>query len=160
MATTYKLKYLLLGILLSCMRLSFSQEVWTIGPMFHYNFGGEKRHFSFAIETAYWNLKHFYYSIDGGLEFGKKRIRLYSEAQTGIGLVGVGCGPVLEINTAEGKAHLGLQTTIWANYYVGLDYRYRRIDKTNFNCIGIYAKVPFATSGMSSSGGGSHNWDD
>lgn len=137
-----------------------AQSLWTIGPMFHYNFGGEKRHFSFAIETAYWNLKNFYYSIDGGIEFGKKRIRFYSEAQTGVGVVGISCGPVLEINRAEGKVRLGVQSTVWANYFIGLDYRYRRIDKTNFHCIGLYGKVPFETRDMKSSNSSSSGWDD
>lgn len=140
---------------------TFGQSFWTIGPMFHYNFGGEKRHFSFAIETAYWNIKNVPYSIDGGLEFGKKRFRLYSEVQTGIGVFGISCGPALEINTAEGKAHLGFQTTIWGNYFLGFDYRFRKIDKTKFHCIGIYGKVPFATQDMNSSGNSSHHhWGD
>ena len=112
---------------------TFGQEVWTIGPMLHYNFGGEKNHFSWAIELAYWNVKNVPYSIDGGIEFNKKRIRLYSEVQTGIGVAGLSVGPVLEINKAERKAHLGYQTTFWVNYFIGVDYRYRRIDKTNFN---------------------------
>lgn len=139
---------------------TFGQEVWTIGPMLHYNFGGEKRHFSWAIELAYWNVKNVPYSIDGGIEFSKKRIRLYSEVQTGIGVTGLSVGPVLEINKAEHKAHLGFQTTFWVNYFIGVDYRYRRIDKTNFNCIGTYGKLPFATKDMKSSNSNSyHDWD-
>ncbi|MCE3280115.1 MAG: hypothetical protein K0S44_2306 [Bacteroidetes bacterium] len=90
---------------------TFGQEVWTIGPMLHYNFGGEKRH-------------------------------------------------VLEINRTEHKAHLGFQTTFWVNYFIGVDYRYRRIDKTNFNCIGTYGKLPFATKDIESSDGNSnYDWD-
>lgn len=139
---------------------AFAQEVWTIGPMLHYNFGGEKRHFSWAVELAYWNIKNVPYSFDAGIEFGKKRVRIYGEAQTGIGVTGLSVGPVLEINKAEHKAHLGFQTTLWVNYFVGVDYRYRRIDKTNFNCIGTYAKLPFATKDMKSSKGGNyHDWD-
>lgn len=137
------------------------QSVWTIGPMFHYNFGGEKRHFSFAIETAYWNIKNFPYSIDGGIEFGKKRVRLYSEVQTGIGVTGIAAGPVLEINKAERKVRLGIQSSVWLNYFIGLDYRYRRIDKTNFYCVGTYGKIPFATKDWNSgsSNGGDFDWD-
>lgn len=146
--------------LLSFSFKTFSQEVWTIGPMLHYNFGGEKRHFSWAVELAYWNIKNVPYSFDAGIEFGKKRVRIYGEAQTGIGVTGLSVGPVLEINKAEHKAHLGFQTTFWVNYFVGVDYRYRRIDKTNFNCIGTYAKLPFATKDMKSSKGGNyHDWD-
>ncbi|MBN8695731.1 MAG: hypothetical protein J0L87_04305 [Bacteroidetes bacterium] len=148
-------------IILSISSKMLGQSVWTIGPMFHYNFGGEKRHFSFAIETAYWNIKNFPYSIDAGIEFGKKRVRLYSELQTGFGIAGISAGPVLEINKAERKAHLGIQSTVWMNYFIGLDYRYRRIDKTNFYCVGTYGKIPFATKDWdsNSSSGRDYDWD-
>jgi hypothetical protein len=152
-------------LLLLLFKLGFSlktlgQEVWTIGPMLHYNFGGEKRHFSWAIELAYWNVKNVPYSIDGGIEFSKKRTRFYSEVQTGIGVAGLSVGPVLEINKVERKVHLGIQTTFWMNYFIGVDYRYRRIDKTHFNCAGAYGKLPFATKDMESSNGSSHHdWD-
>ncbi len=156
-----KIVFILVLITISHNTKIFGQSVWTIGPMFHYNFGGEKRHFSFAIETAYWNIKNFPYSIDGGIEFGKKRVRFYSEIQTGIGITGIAFGPVLEINKTERKAHLGLQTTLWMNYFIGLDYRYRRIDKTNFYCVGTYGKLPFSTKNMGSSNGSNyHDWDD
>jgi hypothetical protein len=137
-----------------------AQEVWTFGPMLHYNFGGEKRHFSWAFELAYWNVKSFPYSIDGGIEFSKKRTRLYGEVQTGIGITGLSVGPVLEYNKEERKLRLGYQTTFWMNYYIGLDYRYRRIDKTSFNCIGVYGKLPIATKDMESSESNNHyDWD-
>jgi hypothetical protein len=155
-----KIILLLMLFTLSFNFNTFGQEVWTIGPMLHYNFGGEKRHFSWAIELAYWNVKNVPYSIDGGIEFSKKRIRLYSEVQTGIAVTGLSVGPVLEINKAEHKVHLGFQTTFWVNYFIGVDYRYRRIDKTNFNCVGTYGKLPFATEDMKSSNGNSyHDWD-
>src|SRR4051812_16341014 len=105
---------LLMLFTLSFSFKTFGQEVWTIGPMLHYNLGGEKRHFSWAIELAYWNVKNVPYSIDGGIEFNKKRIRFYSEVQTGIGVTGLSIGPVLEINKVEHTARLGFQTTFWA----------------------------------------------
>lgn len=58
---------------------SFAQEVWTIGPMLHYNFGGGKRSASFAIEAAYWNIYNFPYGVDFAIEFDKRKLRLYSE---------------------------------------------------------------------------------
>jgi hypothetical protein len=158
------MKRIILFIFLLVFSFGFKavgQMVWTIGPMLHYNFGGEKRHFSFAMELAYWNIKNVPYSIDGGIEFSKKRLRFYGELQTGIGFTGISCGPVLEINKVERKVHLGFQSTFWLNYFIGLDYRYRRIDKTNFACVGTYAKLPLATKDMeSSSGGNYHDWDD
>lgn len=137
-----------------------AQEIWTIGPMIHFNMGDGERTVSFAIEAAYWNLDHFYYSVDGGIEFDKKRFRLYSELQTGIGLLGVAAGPVFEVNKEKGSVHLGLQAGVWANYFLGVDYRMRWIGGEKFKCFGIYGKLPFATSGLESSGGGYGDWDD
>lgn len=152
---------LIVVIFISFNLKTFGQEVWTIGPMIHYSFGGDKRHFSWAIELAYWNIKDVPYSFDAAVEFSKKRFRIYSEVQTGVGAAGVSIGPVLEINKEERKAHLGFQTTVWANYFIGLDYRYRRIDKTNFHCIGTYGKIPFGRKDWKSSdGNGSSGWDD
>jgi hypothetical protein len=86
-----------------------AQEVWTLGPMIHINFGGdEKISTSFSIEGAYWNLNNFYHSVDVGLEFDRGKFRIYSEAQTGIGLTGLSFGPVLEFHRGHG-VHLGAQ---------------------------------------------------
>jgi hypothetical protein len=157
------MKKIILLLILFTFSFNFKtsgQELWTMGPMLHYNFGGEKRHFSWGMELAYWNVKHFPYSMDAGIEFSRKRTRFYSEIQTGIGFTGLSLGPVLEINKVEHEAHLGFQATLWANYFIGADYRYRRIDKTNFNCIGTYGKLPFATKDMKSSNGSNyHDWD-
>jgi hypothetical protein len=157
-----KIIFLLVLFTLNFNLKTFGQEVWMIGPMLHYNFGGEKRHFSWAIELAYWNIKNVPYSIDGGIEFSRKRTRLYSEVQTGLGFTGISVGPVLEFNKEEHKAHLGYQTTLWLNYFIGVDFRYRRIDKTNFKCVGLYGKLPVATKDMNSSNNhhSSHyDWD-
>jgi len=156
-----KIILLLFTITLTFHFKATAQTVWTIGPMLHYSFGGEKRHFSFAMELAYWNIKNVPYSFDGGIEFSKKRTRIYCEAQTGIGFTGVSVGPVIEYNKEEHKLRAGYQMTAWLNYFLGFDYRYRRIDKTNFNCIGTYAKLPFATKDMKSSNGKNYGgWDD
>jgi hypothetical protein len=148
--------------------ISSSQTIWTVGPMLHVNFGGKegekKVKVSYALEFAYWNFSRFPYSFDFAAEFGKKRIRLYTEAQTGIGIAGISAGPVLEIQTDKSACKLGFQTTVWANYFLGFDYRYRRIDKTNFNCIGTYVKGGFNARDENGekieSSGSYHHWDD
>lgn len=119
---------------------SMSQTIWTFGPMLHVNFGGERTNASFGFELAYWNFSHFPYSYDFGTDFSKKRIRLYSECQTGFGLAGIAAGPVLEIQTDKPAIKLGLQTSIWGNYYLGFDLRFRFIDKKTFFCPGTYFK--------------------
>ena len=139
-------------------KFTFSQTIWTVGPMVHYNIGGEKNRWSWTIEFAYWNFSHFPYSFDFATEFERKKIRFYSEVQTGIGLAGLACGPVLEIQTDKSKLKLGFQGSIWGNYFLGGDLRARFIDKNAFFSPGIYLKTGFAPrdeNGNLISGGGS-----
>jgi hypothetical protein len=154
----HKKFYLLALLTLGIWKTGFSQQIWSVGPMIHFNFGGEKPRVSYAVEVAYWNLEHFFYSIDGGLELESGKIRLYSEMQTGFGLAGIACGPVLEFNTRQGSTHLGIQGSLWANYFLGADFRLRRVNKTTYTCIGIYAKAPFASSGLDGDNDG-HDFD-
>lgn len=51
----------------------YAQTIWTVGPMLHINFGGEKTRASWGLEFAYWNFAHFPYSIDMAAEFEKKK---------------------------------------------------------------------------------------
>lgn len=147
-----KNKTLLFLLLLTGARL-FSQSIITIGPMLHWNFGAGKRTTTFAIEAAYWNLDKFPYSVDAGIEFGGKKVRLYSELQTGIGVAGVSAGSVIEMGDG---IKLGGQFTVWANYGVGIDYRYRKVNKQKNNCFGLYAKIPASHWGFDQSDG---DWD-
>lgn len=54
-----RIKLLIILVVLISHFKSISQSVWTVEPMLHYNFGGKKRHFSFAFEIAYWNFTLF-----------------------------------------------------------------------------------------------------
>jgi hypothetical protein len=135
------------GLLLFFMPISFfasAQTIWTAGPMLHVNFGGGKTTVSYSVEVAYWNFSGFPYSIDFAAEFESKRIRLYSETQTGVGVAGVAAGPVLEFQTDKGATKLGLQASLWGNYFFGFDLRYRAIDSHSSFCPGIYVKTGFA----------------
>lgn len=154
------LKHFLAVICLMIMTVpSFSQEIWTIGPMLHMTLGGKNRTKTFSIETSYWNINKFIYSVDFAVEFGRGRILLYSEAQTGIGFTGVSMGPVVEFNFRENKTRLGVQGSCWLNYLIGVDYRLRFIDDQKLHFVGMYAKVPIATSGLDDEGG-TTSWDD
>ena len=154
-------------IFLLTINICFSQEVWMFGPMVHLNFGDGKPNVSYGVEGSYWDISHFLYGVDAGIEYGSKRLRLYSELQTGFALAGVAFGPVLEYNTGESQLHLGTQYTLWANYFWGFDYRHRWIDKTKFNCIGTYVKIPVKnieddgskSSIFSGSSHHHHDWD-
>jgi hypothetical protein len=156
---TKKTFFLTFTLTLSAL-ISVGQQLWTIGPMLHYNFGGEKRTTSFAIEAAYWDVRKFPYGFDFAIEFDKAKVRLYSEAQTGIGVAGIAIGPVVEFNTKEHHTRVGLQGSVWANYFLGFDYRFRTIDKEKFHAFGIYGKLPIAHSGFDEDGTSTSNWGD
>jgi hypothetical protein len=156
-------KRLLLAVtILLTSTASFAQEIWTIGPMVHINFGREKRTTAFSIEAAYWNITHFIYSVDAGIEIERGKLRLYSEGQTGLGVTGVSVGPIVEFNFNESKVRLGVQGSCWINYILGADYRLRFIDGQKLSYFGIYGKLPIATSGLDEESGSTSfdDWDD
>lgn len=136
--------------------------------MANVNFGsGSKIHISYGLEFAYWNFNHFPYSVDAGVEFGNKKLRIYSEFQTGIVLIGASAGPVYQYNFAEKTSHLGFQTTYWVNYFFGLDFRMRWIEHKSYKSPGVYVKLPLvpdmfdsSSDSTNSSSNNSHNsWD-
>ena len=141
---------------------ALAQEIWTFGPMLHVNFGRGKPTVSFAIEAAYWNVRGVPHSVDFGIEFDRRKTtRFYSELQTGIGIAGVSVGPVFQVGGGDG-ARLGLQGTAWINYYIGVDYRMRFFRGQKHRSVGIYAKLPVATTGLDDdddSGDWGGDWD-
>ena len=141
--TVNTFKYKILLILFWSSSFSFCQTIWSAGPMLHVNIGNQKVKVSWGLEFAYWNFRNVPYSFDFCTEFEKKRIRLYGEVQTGIGVAGISAGPVIEIQTDTPAIKLGYQASIWGNYYLGFDFRYRRIGKKSFYCPGTYLKIPF-----------------
>lgn len=145
-----------------------AQHVYTIGPMFHYNFGGgSKGQLSFGLEAAYWNVFEVPYGFDIGVDFEKGRFRLYTEAQTGIILGGVSVGPYLEFPKNGDPTRLGLQTSIWANAVLGVDLRARFSRGETRFAPGLYAKYPWTPGGNlqekweenHESEGGGGDWD-
>ncbi len=137
----------LIFITLSLISLnSFTQTnldpVFFIGPMIHYNIGSQENKFSFAIEGSAWAINTNLPvppSIDLGIEFERKKLRVYSELQTGA-LLGVSLGPVVEFS--ENDPVFGFQSSIWASFITGLDLRYRRINRENFYAPGFFVKLP------------------
>jgi hypothetical protein len=154
-------RLLFLFLFSTLMINSFSQkaQVWMLGPMLHFNFSNKVMHPSFGIELAWWNYEHFPYSVDFGIDFEKKKIRFYTEGQTGIGLLGVSFGPVLEIRTDEGlKA--GMQGSVWANYIGGFDLRFRKTGGTKSIAPGLYFKLPIGIGSESDGDYDDWDWDD
>jgi len=154
-----KTAFAFLGFLLT-LQIS-AQSIWTIGPMLHINFSkGNKPSTSFSLECAYWNFNGFPYSIDFACEFEKERIRFYTEGQTGIGLLGVSVGPVLEYTKKSKKSHLGWQTTYWGNYFLGFDVRKRKINSASNWCIGTYVKTGFGARDENGNRNSSTNFNE
>lgn len=119
------------------------REVLMIGPTLHFNFEKENFNISYGIECSYWNWKKFPYSVDAAIEYGKKKMRIYTEAQTGIGVLGVAWGPVLQYNFQSSEFKMGTQGSIWLSYFGGLNLRYRKIEQKKIFSPGIFVKVPF-----------------
>ncbi len=134
--------FLLIFVIYSYNKVK-AQSIWTAGPMLHININDKKLKCSYSLEVAYWNFKGFPWSIDGAIEFERKKFRLYTEAQTGFGLAGISSGPVFEINREDKKIGLGWQSSLWGNYYLGFDIRFRKISGKKFFCLGSYFKTGF-----------------
>ncbi|HEX2532620.1 MAG TPA: hypothetical protein VHK69_02725 [Chitinophagaceae bacterium] len=129
---------MLIGTLITS--LCFSQIVM-VGPMVHFNFEGKKVRTSWAVEASYWKLGGFPYGFDAAVEYQKGKFRLYTEAQTGIGVAGLSAGPFIEFAKAS-PVRGGFQMTGWVNYYVGADVRVRFYRGPDVFAAGLYAKVP------------------
>lgn len=139
--------------------LSQDSQVWMFGPMLHLNIGDKKVRTSFALELSYWDYEHFPYSFDWGIEMEKKKVRFYTEAQTGIGIAGISSGPVLEIHVGEGlKA--GMQGSFWINYILGVDVRFRKTGGVSYICPGTYFKIPLGYDGDTGDDDWDWDWDD
>lgn len=135
-------------------------RIFMIGPTLHFNFGDEKFNVSVGAECSYWNWKNFPYSVNGGVEYGSKKVRFYSEGQTGIGVLGLSFGPVVQYNFQNAKFSIGTQGSGWINYFGGVDLRFRFIDDTKILSPGLYAKVPFGFGFYDNTNGENHNhWD-
>jgi hypothetical protein len=113
---------------------------FSVGPMLHLNLG-ERPQLSFGLEAAYWNLQKFPAGLDVGVDFQKGVKRYYLEGQLGLGLAGLAAGPVWEKKKEEELA-LGWQTNIWANYFAGVNLRWRRVNGHKTFAPGLYAKLP------------------
>jgi hypothetical protein len=133
-----------IGLLPVCARAA---DGWLVlGPMIHRNLGaggGSAAAWSFGLEASYWTAAGGALGgIDAGFEYDTRMaFRLYGEAESGIGLAGVGGGPVLESDS--GRIRLGLQGSGWINCYAGSDYRIRWLaGRPPEFAPGLYLKFP------------------
>jgi hypothetical protein len=132
--------------LLSFSLLSKAQvnttPTYLVGPMLHFNFGNGENHFSFGLEGSAWLLDSNFPippSIDFGFEYEKGKFRVYSEFQTGA-LIGLSAGPVIEFSDEDPR--FGFQSSVWASFLAGVDFRYRRMNGGNYFAPGLFFKLP------------------
>ena len=137
------LKYkLLFVIILITFSQANAQDVFSVGPAFHFNFGEQRPKVSWGVEASIWWFKD-QIPVSANLGFDRRAgsTILYSQVQTGIGIAGVSAGPYIEFKK-ENTPIIGLQTDYWLNYYAGLNYRVRYGKGGNQKALGLYLKAP------------------
>jgi len=125
----------------------FSNMIVFIGPKFNFNISKGENRFSGAIEASAWTFNSnadIPIGADFGVEFEKDRCRIYGEFQAGA-LLGLSLGPVVEL-TKENQV-FGFQSSVWAAVFLGTDFRYRRINSSNYFAPGFFFKVPILKQG-------------
>jgi hypothetical protein len=143
--TAGMLAILLLASSAAAQGLMAPGQSWAfVGPMVHFNFGNKEHHISIGLEGSYWkdafqNQNAPFLGADAGFEyeFGGKW-RVYAEAQAG-GILGLSAGPVLEIG--DGRSRLGMQSSLWYCFILGLDMRWRYTGSSAWSP-GIFGKMP------------------
>lgn len=127
-----------------------AQSIISIGPMVHFNIGNKTVKTSFGVELAFWDFSQSLpYGCDIGIEHQKSKWRIYSEVQTGLVFGGISAGPCLEIRK-DSCCKMFLQTSVWANAFLGMDMRFRFGKGERYFSPGLYAKLPFPPNGLKS----------
>lgn len=112
------------------------------GPMAHFRLGARGRAaWSIGLEASYWNARHFPVGTDAGIEYDSRGCaRLYAEGEAGLAAAGAAFGPVVEVGRGF---RFGAQGSVWANYFLGADYRVRKVRSLPLEqATGVYLKVP------------------
>ena len=136
-----KIVFFLMFLLIKQVKAQSNDYIIMIGPKINFNFGNNDHRFSGGLEVSTWTVGDLPlpFGADAGVDFERDRIRLYGELQTGM-LLGISAGPVIEF-TRDGHA-VGFQGSGWAAFFLGADFRYRRINKTNYFAPGLFFKIP------------------
>jgi len=139
---------LIIALATSGFTANFPAKAISFGPLWHWNFGGEKVKFSWAFEVAYWQsyghpevAEPHLHGFDLGIEFQGDTRRIYGEYQNGLILVGGSIGPVLEMR--EGQYKFGLQSGLWGAFIAGLNIRALYLLNDGFTFApGLFLKLP------------------
>ena len=140
-----KFSILLLVIILS--HESKSQHIYTIGPTLHWNIGNKSCKPSWGLEfSCYSKIFDLPEGYDIAIEHQKTKTRIYSEYQRSFIFMGYSIGPYIELSK-EQPMKLGLQGSVWANAFIGLDLRYRVTRGEHYFAPGLYAKAMWYSNG-------------
>lgn len=137
-----------------------AQDVFSVGPSLHFNFGDKKPKVSWGVEASLWWFEdRFPISANFGFDHRKGSTVLYSQAQTGIAVAGISAGPYIEFRKEE-PAVLGLQTDYWLNYFAGINYRIRYGGgEGNQKALGFYLRAPLGIGPEEENDGSDWDWD-
>ncbi|MEJ8758581.1 hypothetical protein WG947_16320 [Pontibacter sp. H259] len=155
-----QLKYKLLFVFaLLAFTQATAQDVFSVGPALHFNFGDKKPKVSWGIEASVWWFEDYNVPFSANLGFDRRNgsTILYTQAQTGVGVLGVSAGPFIEFKP-NASPIIGLQTDYWANYYLGLNYRVRFGSDGTQKALGLYLKAPIML-GPEEENEGDDDWD-
>lgn len=137
--------------------ITHPERLWTLGPTFHYVFGGDARGWSLGLEVSHWWIDHAWndpdlypypVGLDIGMEwdFHRPRKRIYAEAQTGL-LTGLSLGPFLDFPSWDARGSEprwtgGLQGSAWTGFAFIGDLRFRVGPEGYAIAPGLIVKVP------------------
>ena len=123
----------------------------TIGPMFHVNFCESGIKYSLGIEISYWagrndNLLGLNLGFDKLISKSEPFV-LYSEFQVLLPssnmhkgfFNGLSIGPNLSISH---NPHIGIQGSVWAEYLLGADLRFKHLNNASYFSFGAFGKCP------------------
>lgn len=133
-------------LVLMFLPISISAQLFCLGPMVHYNFGGNSNHFSYGWELSYWSFRQidktspFPVGLNIGFETEESKTRVYSELQAGI-LLGYSVGYVYEFGEGLGSNCGGFQGSFWTSVGAGFDLRVRYLNNTTYVSPGLFLKL-------------------
>ena len=148
-------------MVLAAFTQASAQDVFSVGPAIHFNFGDKKPKISWGVEASLWWFEDIKVPVSANLGFDRRKgsTILYTQAQTGIGIIGVSAGPYFEFKKDE-PTIIGLQTDYWANYYLGLNYRVRYAKGESQKAFGLYLKAPIMFGVEEDGDDSDWDWDD
>ncbi len=124
-------------VALSFGMLRAQTPVYTLGPMIHIYFGQDKTNLGVGFEGAIYSRIG---GIDLGFELRGRNLILYTEYEYSKIFYGLAAGPFIQLKNGDNKFLFGIQGSLWANFFFGLDYRLRGAKNFTEHGPGMYFK--------------------